>query len=72
VRVFHQADGWTMGEGPAPEACTSNHYRQQDGRPACTDTAAWKVVESRDFGLTIGFYCDADLPAEHRHLATRA
>ncbi|MFI2367270.1 hypothetical protein [Streptomyces sp. NPDC018833] len=71
VRVFHRADGWTIGGSPTAEACTSNHYRQQDGRPPCTDTAVWKVVKSRDFGLSIGFYCDSDLPTEHRHLATR-
>jgi hypothetical protein len=29
-------------------------------------------VEERDFGLTIGFWCDDDMPAEHRHLAPRA
>jgi hypothetical protein len=71
VRVFHRAEGWLMGQ-PAPEACSSNYYREQDGRPACTATAVWKVVEERDFGLTIGFWCDDDMPAEHRHLAPRA
>ncbi|NYV73123.1 hypothetical protein [Streptomyces sp. UH6] len=74
VRVFHCADGWTMGGSPTPEACTSNHFRQQDGRPACTDAAVWKVVESHTSAdgfpmLSIGFYCDADLPAEHRRTA---
>ncbi|MEV0183838.1 hypothetical protein AB0I54_31820 [Streptomyces sp. NPDC050625] len=72
VRVFHRADGWTMGDSPTPEACTTNYHRQQDGRPPCTDMAVWKVVESRGLVLSIGFYCEADLPAEHRHLATRA
>ncbi|MFF7200491.1 hypothetical protein [Streptomyces sp. NPDC008141] len=71
VRVFHRADGWTMGDSPTPEACTSNHFRQQDGRPPCTDTAVWKVVKSSGLVLSIGFYCGEDLPAEHRHLAAR-
>jgi len=68
VRVFHRADGWVMGQ-PDPEACTSNQFRQQDGRQPCTDVAVWKVVEDHGMHLSIGFYCDADLPAEHRLLA---
>ncbi|MGW6261360.1 hypothetical protein [Streptomyces sp. NPDC055085] len=71
VRVFHRADGWTMSQ-PTAEECTSNFVREQDGRPACTHTAVWKVVQERDSGLTIGFYCDADLPEEHRSPAMRA
>jgi hypothetical protein len=71
VRVFHCADGWTMGGSQTPEACTSNHFRQQDGRPACEAAAVWKVVEDQGMHLSIGFYCDTDLPAEHRHLAVR-
>lgn len=62
VRVFHRPGGWTMA-GPGPEACTTNFHRQQDGRPACTDTAVWKVVEDHGMHLSIGFYCDAHQPA---------
>ncbi|MFI6103202.1 hypothetical protein [Streptomyces sp. NPDC051310] len=69
VRVFHCEDGWTMGDSPMPEACTTNHQRQQDGRPACTAIAVWRVVVDHGLHLSIGFYCDADLPDEHRHLA---
>lgn len=69
VRVFRRADGWTMA-GPTPEPCTSNFHREQDGRPACTATAVWKVVEDHGMRLDIGFYCDTDLPDEHRHPAT--
>ena len=65
VRVFHRPAGWTMVD-PGPEPCTTNFHREQDGRPPCTQVAVWKVVEEHDFGLSIGFYCDADLPAEHR------
>jgi hypothetical protein len=70
VRVFRRDGGWTMQE-PGPEPCTTNFHRAQDGRPPCTETAVWKVVEERTSAdgfpmLTIGFYCDTDLPAEHR------
>ncbi|MDX3555310.1 hypothetical protein PV729_26685 [Streptomyces europaeiscabiei] len=70
VRVFHRTEGWTMGGSPTPEPCTSNHFRQQDGRPACTAIAVWKVVEDHGLHLSIGFYCDVDLPAENRPAAT--
>lgn len=70
VRVFHRVDGWSMGE-ENPEPCTTNFHRQQGGRPPCTATAVWKVVEEHVSAdgfpmLTIGFYCDADLPAVHK------
>jgi hypothetical protein len=68
VRVFRRDAGWAMTD-PAPEPCTSNHFREQDGRPACTAPAVWKVVEDHGMHLTIGFYCDADLPAKHRQAA---
>ncbi|MFM9652785.1 hypothetical protein ACKI1S_42630 [Streptomyces galilaeus] len=71
VRVFHRTVGWTIGQ-LTPEPCTSNHFRQQDGRPACAKTAVWKVVEDHGMHLSIGFYCDDDLPDEHRHPAARA
>jgi len=70
VRVFHRAEGWTMGGSQTPEACTSNHRREQAGTPACTQTAAWKVVELYGMGASISFWCDNDLPSEHRHLST--
>ncbi|WP_458089359.1 hypothetical protein [Streptomyces malaysiensis] len=66
VRVFHRLSGWVMPDFTDLEQCTTNYHRQQDGRPACTDIAVWKVVESRDMHLTIGFYCDTDLPDEHK------
>ena len=71
VRVLHRADGWTLRGEPAPEQCTSNFHREQDGRPPCTDIAVWKVVEEHESAdgfpmLTIGFWCDADLPDEHK------
>ncbi|MCX4863493.1 MULTISPECIES: hypothetical protein [unclassified Streptomyces] len=65
VRVFCCDAGWVM-TGSEPEACTTNFHREQDGRPACTDIAAWKVVEDHGMHLSIGFYCDADLPAQYR------
>lgn len=65
VRVRRRAEGWTLS-GPAAEPCTTNHFRQQDGRPACTAMAVWRVVEDYGMHLSVGFYCDGDLPAEHR------
>jgi hypothetical protein len=46
--------------------CTSNHFRAEDGRPACTAAAVWKVVEDHGMHLTISFWCDADLPDEYK------
>ncbi|WP_435279129.1 hypothetical protein [Streptomyces sp. 1222.5] len=72
VRVFHSADGWALPDYTDLADCTTNFHRAQDGRPACTETAVWKVVEQRGLNLTIAWYCDGDLPAEHRPLATPA
>lgn len=73
-RVFHRSDGWNLNlseEAEGPERCTSNHFREQDGRPPCTSTAAWEVVTvfNDGMGLTLAFYCDADLPEEYRSRA---
>ena len=77
VRVFHRSTGWVLPDYTDLAECTTNFHREQDGRHACTDAAVWKVVEERTSAdgfpmLTIGFYCDADLPDEHRHFATPA
>lgn len=73
VRVFHRADGWTLPSlSPDVQTCTSNHDRQQAGEPLCSATAVWKVVELHGLVTTIGFWCDDDMPAEHRRLAQRA
>jgi hypothetical protein len=70
IRVFHRPTGWTIPTlEPDPQDCTSNFHREQAGQPPCTDTAVWKVVEHRNFGLTLSFWCDTDLPTEHRHQA---
>ncbi|MET7924771.1 hypothetical protein ABZT43_12395 [Streptomyces sp. NPDC005349] len=66
IRVSHREAGWVMPDFTDLHDCTSNHFRRQDGRPACTAIPAWKVVEDHGLHLTIGFYCDADLPAKHR------
>ncbi|MFI8191424.1 hypothetical protein ACIF8T_21815 [Streptomyces sp. NPDC085946] len=66
VHVHHRPTGWVLPDYTDLADCTTNHHREQDGRPACTETAVWKVVEDHGLHLTIGFYCDADLPAEHR------
>jgi hypothetical protein len=66
VRVHHYPTGWVLPDYTDLADCTTNFHREQDGRPACTATAVWKVVEDHGMHLTIGFYCDADLPDEHR------
>lgn len=66
VRVLHRATGWMAPDHSDFADCTTNFHRAQDGRPPCTDTAVWKVVEDYGMHLTIGFYCDTDLPAKYR------
>lgn len=66
IRVYRSAKGWVMPDFTDLHQCTSNHRRQLDGRPACTVIPAWKVVEDHGTHLTLGFYCDADLPDEHK------
>lgn len=73
-RAFRQETGWILnvpGEEDGPQRCSSNHFREQDGRPACTSTAVWKIVTffNDGFGMTLSFYCEADLPEEHHALA---
>ncbi|MFG6295786.1 hypothetical protein ACGU38_10510, partial [Streptomyces rochei] len=70
IRVGHRAAGWVLPDYTDLADCTTNYQRSLEGRPACTDTAVWKVVEDHGLHLTIGFYCDADLPAEHRRTAS--
>lgn len=74
VRVFRRPAGWVLPDFTDLADCTSNFHRAQDGRPACTGIAVWKVVEEHESAdgfpmLSIGFYCDTDLPDEHRQQA---
>jgi hypothetical protein len=69
VRIFRRDAGWLRPDYADFADCTSNFHRQQDGRPKCTEVAVWKVVEDHGMHLSIGFYCDTDLPAEHRPAA---
>jgi hypothetical protein len=66
VRVRYHPTGWVMRDYTDLESCTSNHFRAQDGRPACTTRAVWKVVEDHGMHLTLSFWCDADLPEQHK------
>ncbi|GES27851.1 hypothetical protein AB0G60_02985 [Streptomyces angustmyceticus] len=66
TRVFRDDTGWVLPDYSDLADCTSNFHREQDGRPACTATTVWKVVEDHGLHLTISFWCDTDLPAEHR------
>lgn len=74
TRVLHQPAGWTIPTlAPGPQLCTTNHTPEHADLAPCTDTAVWKVVEHWDnggsFGLTLSFWCDTHLPAEHRPAA---
>ncbi|MBD3004715.1 hypothetical protein [Streptomyces sp. 5-10] len=69
-RVFHRVGGWVLPDFTDLADCATNFQRQQDGRPLCAETAVWKVVEDHGMYLTIRFYCDVDLPNEHRQAAT--
>ncbi|OQQ13028.1 hypothetical protein B0675_40125 [Streptomyces sp. M41(2017)] len=69
ARIRHNTRGWLLPDYSDFADCTTNHQRQQDGRPACTATAVWRVVEDHGMHLSIGFYCDADLPEQHRTVA---
>jgi len=66
VRVHHRSAGWVLPDFTDLADCTSNFHRERDGRPACTAVAVWKVIEDHGMHLTLSFWCDADLPAEHR------
>lgn len=68
-RVFHAPTGWVLPDFTDLADCTTNYRRQQDGLQPCTAPAVWKVVEDYGMHLTIGFYCDADLPTKHRPAA---
>lgn len=74
VRVSHQAGGWTLPSlSPDVQACTSNYTSEREGMLPCTAAAVWKVSELYDdLHATFGFWCDDDLPAEHRHAAAAA
>jgi hypothetical protein len=70
VRVFHRSAGWVLPDYTDLADCTTNHIPERAGMPPCTNTAVWKVVEDHGMHLTLSFWCDSDLPEEHRHLAT--
>ncbi|MFC9268992.1 hypothetical protein ACFTXJ_14615 [Streptomyces zhihengii] len=72
VRIVHDATGWVLPDYSDLADCSTNYQREQDGRPACTGKAVWKVVEDYGLHLTIGFYCDADLPRKHRRRVNAA
>lgn len=70
VRICRDDLGWVMRDYTDLEQCTSNHFRAEDGRPACTAKAVWRVVEDHGMHLTLSFWCDADLPEEYKPQAT--
>lgn len=69
IRVFHRPSGWVLPDYSDLADCTTNFHRERDGQLPCTEPAVWKVVELHGLVASIGFYCDADLPAEHQRPA---
>lgn len=70
VRVFHRPAGWLHAFlSPDVQDCTRNHQPAHKGKPRCTATAVWKVVEQHPMHLTVSFWCNTHLPTEHRTAA---
>jgi hypothetical protein len=67
VRVHHNPSGWVLPDFTDLADCTTNHL--PGNTEPCTAPAVWKVVEDHGLHLTIGFWCDTDLPAKHRAAA---
>jgi hypothetical protein len=73
IRVFHHPAGWTLPAlSPDVQDCTTNHIPDRAGQLPCTALAVWRVVENHGMHLTLSFWCDNDLPAEHRPAALPA
>jgi hypothetical protein len=72
VHVHHRPDGWLLPDYSDYAECATNFHRTQDGRPLCTGTAVWKVVEDHGMHLTLRWYCDTDLPAQYHRRAGRS
>jgi hypothetical protein len=66
VRVRRNPAGWVLPDYTDLADCTSNHTPDNASRLPCTATAVWRVVEDHGMHLTITFWCDTDLPDEHR------
>lgn len=63
VRVARREPGWLLRDATDFEPCTTNFL---EGRPACIQPAVWQVVEDHGMHLAIGYWCDGDLPEQHR------
>jgi hypothetical protein len=66
THIRHNPSGWTTPDYTDLADCTTNHHRARNGQLPCTDAPVWRVVEDHGMHLTISFYCDTDLPAQHR------
>ena len=68
-------EGWPSKNHLATEPCRSVLARLNAGLPRCEAVAVWKVERCSRVGgawyVTIGYYCDVDLPAEDRSVVAR-
>lgn len=70
TRISHNPIGWHLPAlSPDTQDCTTNHTGERNDGPPCTGVAVWKVVEFHDLSATLSFWCDTDLPADHRDAA---
>jgi hypothetical protein len=66
VRVRHRAGGWALPDYSDLADCGTKYDRANEGRPLCTGTATWRIFTDSGTVQTFAFYCDNDLPAQHR------
>ena len=66
VRIRQNPAGWVLPDYTDLADCTTNHIPANAGQLPCTETAVWRVVEDHGMHLTVGWWCDGHLPAEHR------
>lgn len=66
IHVRHNPTGWVLPDFTDLSDCTTNHIPANAGQLPCTETAVWRVVEDHGMHLTISYWCDGHLPAEHR------
>ena len=73
IRVARRPAGWLLPYlSPDVQDCTTNHIPENEGQLPCAAVAVWKVVELYDMHATVSFWCESDLPVEHRPAADGA
>ena len=74
ITVEYRADGWPQTEGgrlttTGTKLCCSQLKRRIAQRPPCHAATVWRVTTKtpgRESYASVGYYCDEDLPFEHR------